>query len=67
VSVVLNVEFGRFGGVMGCVVGVPLRRVGVVGGCLVVTRLMMPGGFQMVLRRVLVVFRCLNMVLCCLF
>ncbi len=64
---VLNVQFGRFGGVMGGVVGVPLRRVRVVSGCLVVTSLMMPGGFAMVLRRLLMVFRCFDMVLCCLF
>jgi hypothetical protein len=64
---VLGVEFCGFRGVMGCVVRVPLRRVGMVSGCLVVTRLMMPGGFPMVVRRVLMMFCCLTMVLCCLF
>jgi hypothetical protein len=64
---VLGVQFCGFGGVMGGVVRVSLRRVGVVSGCLVVTRLMMPGGFAMVLRRLLVVLCCLVMVLCCFF
>ncbi len=58
----LDVQFCGFGGMMGCVVRVSLRRVGVVGGCLVVTRLMMPGGFAMVLRRVLVVCCCVVIV-----
>ena len=65
-SVVLDVQFGGFGGVVGCVVRVSLRGVGVVSGCLVITSLVMPGGFAMVHRRVLVVFRCFVMVLCCL-
>jgi hypothetical protein len=64
---VLNVQFCRFSGVVVCVVCVPRRRVRVVSGCLVITSLMMPGGLTMVLRRVLVVFRCLVMVLRCLF
>ena len=64
---VLNVQFGRFGGVMGCVMRMPLRRVCVVSGCLVVTRLMVPGGFAMVLGRVLVVLCCFDVVLRCLF
>ncbi len=67
VPMVLGVQFGGFLSVMSCVVCVSLRRVGVVSGCLVVTSLMMPGGFVMVLRRVLMVFRCFAMVLCCLF
>jgi hypothetical protein len=41
--------------------------VRVVSSCLVVTRLMMPGGFAMVLGRVLVVLRCFDVVLRCLF
>jgi hypothetical protein len=64
---VLDVQFRGLGGVVGCVVRVSLRRVGVMCGCLVVTRLMMPCGFAMVPRRVLVVFRCFVMVLGCLF
>jgi len=39
--------------------------VGVVSGCLVVTGLMMPGGFAMVLGRVVVVLRCFRVVLRC--
>jgi len=62
---VLYVQFRRFGCVVGCVVQVPLRRVGMVSGCFVVTSLIMPRGFAMVLRRVLVVFCCFVMVLCC--
>jgi hypothetical protein len=38
-----------------------------VSGCLVVTRLMMPGGFAMVLCRLLVVLGCFNVVVGCLF
>jgi hypothetical protein len=41
--------------------------VGVVTGCLVVASLMMPSGLAMVPCRMLVVFRCNMMVLCCLF
>jgi hypothetical protein len=64
---VLDVQFRRFLGVMGCVVRMPLRCVRMVSGCLMITRLMMPGGFAMVVRRVLMVFRRLEMVLRCLF
>ena len=64
---VLDMQFCGFGGVMGCVVRVALRRVGVVSGCLVVTSLMMPGGFAVVPRRMLMVFRCFVVVLCCFF
>jgi hypothetical protein len=38
-----------------------------VSGCLVVASLMMPCGFAMMPRRVLVVLCCFDMVLCCLF
>jgi hypothetical protein len=41
--------------------------VRVVSGCLVVTSLVKPGGFVMVLRRVLVVLRCFGVVFRCLF
>jgi len=67
VSMVLDVQLCCFAGVMGCVMCVSIRRVCVVSGCLMVTRLMMPGGFAMVLCRVLVVLRCFDVVLCCLF
>jgi hypothetical protein len=66
VSVVLDVQFRCFGGVMGGMVCVALRRVRMVSGGLVVTRLVMPGGFAMVLRRMLVVFGCFDVVLRCL-
>lgn len=67
VPVVLNVQFCRFGGVMGCVMRVSLRRVGVMSGYFVVAFLVMTGGFAMVICRVLMVFRCLVMMLRCLF
>jgi hypothetical protein len=44
-----------------------LRQVRVVSGRLVITSLVKPGGFAMVLRRVLVVLRCFGVVLRCLF
>ena len=64
---VLDVQHCCFTGVMGCVMCVSIRRVRMVSGCLVVHGLMMPSGFAMVLRRVLVVLRCFDVVLCCLF
>jgi hypothetical protein len=39
----------------------------VVSGCLVITGLMLPGGFAMVLGRVLVVLRYFDVVLGCFF
>jgi hypothetical protein len=44
-----------------------LRQVRVVSGCFVFTSLVKPGGFAMVLRGQLVVFRCFDVVLRCLF
>ena len=64
---VLDVQFGRFGCMMGCVMQVSLRQVRVVSGCLVVTSLMKPGGFAMVLSRMLVVLRCFDVMFRCLF
>jgi hypothetical protein len=46
---------------------VSLRRVGVVRGCLMVAILVIPGGFAVVLCRLLVVLRCFVVVLRCLF
>jgi hypothetical protein len=66
VSMVLDVQFRRLFGVMKCVMGVSLRRVGVVRGGLVVASLVMPGGFAMVLRRLVVVVRCVLVVFRCL-
>ena len=67
VSVVLDVEFCSFRCVMGCVVRVPLRRVGVVTGCQVVTLFVMASGLTMMLCSVFVVLRRFMMVLRCLF
>ncbi len=50
-----------------CVMQVSLRQVRVVSGCLVVTSLMKPGGFAMVLSRMLVVLRCFDVMFRCLF
>ncbi len=66
-SVVPGVQFRRFCCVMRCVVQVSLCRVRVVSGCQMVTSLVVTSGFAMVLSRKFVVFRCLVMVLCCLF
>jgi hypothetical protein len=41
--------------------------VRVVSGCLVVASLVKPGGFAMVLRRMLVLLRCFDVVFRCLF
>ena len=62
-SVMFDVQFGCFCGVMGCVVQVPLRSVRVVSRCVVVAFFVMPSGFAMVVRRQSVVLRCLVMVL----
>jgi hypothetical protein len=67
VPVVLNVQFGRFRGVVGCVVRVPLCRVRVVRGLFVVALFVMACGFAMMVRRQLMMFRCLVMMLRCLF
>jgi len=57
------------GGVLGMLRGVKLVSVGqmrVVSGCFVVAVEMMPGGFVVVARSVLVVLRCLGMMMGCL-
>jgi len=56
-AMVLDVQLRRFRCVMGSVVRVSICRVCMVSGCLMVTRLVMAGGFTMVGRRVLVVLR----------
>ena len=63
----LRVQFSGFGGVMGGMVQVPLRRVRVVSRRVMVAFSMMTGCLAMVVRRQLVVFCCLVMVLRCLF
>ena len=65
-SVVLDVQFRRLPCVMGGVVRVSVCRVRMMGGCLMVTRFVMPCGFPMVGRRVLVVLGGAVMMLCCL-
>jgi hypothetical protein len=67
VPVVLNVQFCRFLGVMSCMVCVSLCRVRVVSGRFVVAGFVMAGGFPMMYRRVVAVFRRLAMMLRCLF
>ena len=62
-----KVQLGRFFGVMRCVVRVPLRRLRVMSRHRVVAFFVMPGGFPMMNRRVLVVRCCLVMMCCCLF
>jgi hypothetical protein len=66
VPVVLDVRFGRFRCVVGCVMGVTLRGVRMVSGLVVVTRLVMPGGLTMVVRGVFVVLGGFQMMLRCL-
>lgn len=63
----LDVQFRRFACVMGRVNQVSMRSVRVVSGCLVVASLVLPGGFTMVRRRLLVVLRGFDVVLRCLF
>ena len=63
---VLDVQLRRFGCVMGGVVRVSVCRVRMMGGCLMVTRFVMPCGFTMVGCRVLVVLGGFEMVLRCL-
>lgn len=67
VSVVLDVEFSCFGGVVRRVLAMAMRKVGVMGRGLIIARLVVLGGFAMMSGRVLVMFGCLEMMLCCLF
>ena len=67
VPVVLDVELGRFRRVMSGVMGVPVRRVSVVSRRLVIAGFVVPGGFAMVVCRLLVVLCCLMMMARCLF
>ena len=66
VPVVFNVQFCRFRCVVGGVMRVTIGCVRVVSGGLVVARLVMPGGFTMMGRCVLVVLCGLEMMLRCL-
>ncbi len=44
---------------------VAVSQVRVVGGCLVVAVKMVSGGFVVVARSVLMMFRCLGVMMCC--
>jgi hypothetical protein len=65
-AVMLGVVLGGLGCVMRGVVKVALSGVGVMGCRLVVTSFVVLGRFAMMTGGVVVVFRCLEMVLCCL-
>ena len=64
--VMLRVILGGFRGVVQGMVKVALSGVGVVGCGLVVTRFVMLGRFAMMPCSVLVMFGCLDVMLCCL-
>ena len=66
-SVMLDMQFCRLGCMMGGVMRVSMRQVCMVSGCVVVASLIVPGGFAMVRRRMLVVFGCSGVMLRCLF
>jgi hypothetical protein len=66
VAVVLRVSLGCLGGVVCCVMQVSLCCVRVVSRQCVIAGLVMFGGFAMMPSRVLMVFRCVVMMLCCL-
>jgi len=63
VSVMFYVEFGCLAGVVSCVLMMSMRRVCVMGGGLVVARVMVLGRFAVMSRRVLVMLCCFLMVL----
>jgi hypothetical protein len=63
----LHVGFCRLSSMMRRMLKVAMGRVGVVGRLLVVPRVIVLRGLAMMPRRVLMVFRCLPMVFCCLF
>ena len=60
-----DVMFGRLLGVLGGLNRVSMGDVGVVGGCFMVAFGVVLGGFAVVARSVLVMFRCLGMMLSC--
>jgi len=66
VTVLLRVSLCGFGGVVRCVMQVPLCYVRVMSRRCVIVGLVMFGGLAMMPCRVFVVFRCVVMVLCCL-
>ncbi len=66
VPVVFNVRFRRFRCVVVSMMRVPLRGVRMVSGLVVVTRLVMPGGFTMMVRGVFMVLGGFQVMLRCL-
>ncbi|MGH9773539.1 MAG: hypothetical protein ACRD50_01170 [Candidatus Acidiferrales bacterium] len=66
VPVVLDVKLGCLGGVVSRMVMMALSCVCVMGGRFMVARFVVFGGFAMMSRRVLVMFCCFAMMLCCL-
>ena len=62
-TVVFDVRFGRFCGMMSCVVEMALSGMGVVGCRFVVTCLVMLCGVAVVARRVVMVLGCFAMML----
>jgi len=65
VAVVLDVRLGGLGGVMRGVLVMPVCRMGVVGGGLMVARFVVLRRRTMMFRGVFVVLRCLPMMGCC--
>ena len=63
-AVLVGMMLGRFSRVVGSVLSVPMRYVGVVTGLLVISTLVMFGRFTMVFRCVLVMFSRLVVVIC---
>ena len=66
-TVGFNVMLGGFLGVLRRLNVVTVRQVSMVGGRFMVAILVMLGGFVVMARSVLVMFRCLRVVFCCFF
>src|SRR5579872_4368875 len=64
-AVLLGVEFGCLTCVVGCLMLMPLRCVGVVGGLFVIAFLVVPSGFAVVAGGVLMMLRRMVMMLRC--
>jgi hypothetical protein len=62
-----DVKFRRIGCMTYCLMRVSLGQVSVMSGSLMVTSLVKPSGFAMVLCGVLVVLRCFSVVFRCFF
>ncbi|MGB7437348.1 MAG: hypothetical protein WBR26_18465 [Candidatus Acidiferrum sp.] len=66
-AVVFDVSLGRFRRVVGGMVVMAIGSVSVMSREMMVTCLMVPRGFAMMSSRVVVMFGCFTMMLCCLF